>query len=469
VHGGRVRGVEPAAHPRGTTVEVEGLFYNAPARRKFLRSRATETAQIAEMVSRIAAAHPAIALSVRSGGRPLAAWPAAADWEERVRAIAGPEAGPTLVPIERALAGMRLRALASGPGISRATTRDQVLLVNARPVRDRRVLHAIQEAYATFLPRGRFPIVYLHLELPYDAVDVNVHPAKAEVRFLRPAAVHDLVREALRDGLGGARPFHVLGAPAPPAGRPMSLGEAPPAGAWPAADAPERVAGPVANGSEDAGTPAVRDGRHHAGAGGAVTPAGLFPAGPGLVPLAQYRDTYILASAPDGLVIVDQHAAHERILYERLLRAEQASTGRQALLFPVTLELTAGERQAFDDAASSLADLGFELEPFGDRAIAVRAVPAAVPMGGLERLLRDLLAQVLEWRRPEGLDALRHRLAARAACHAAITANQGLDLPRMRGLLADLLETREPMTCPHGRPAVIRLAVDHLEREFRRR
>lgn len=466
VHGGRVRAVEPAAHPRGTTVEVEGLFFNAPARRKFLRSRATETARIAEVATWIAAANPAIALSIRSGGRALASWPAAADWEERVRAIVGPETGPALVRIERVVSGMRLLALASGPGISRATARDQVLLVNTRPVRDRRVLHAIQEAYSTILPRGRYPLVYLHLDLPYEEVDVNVHPAKAEVRFLRPAAVHDLVRQALLEGLGVARPFHAWGGPG------ATIAEPEPGGAWGRSSGSAAIAGA-------AGFPVPFGGESAAPGGGASPIPGaeaataasgrLFQAGPAFVPLAQYRETYILAAAPDGLVIVDQHAAHERILYERLLQAEQEETSRQALLFPLTIELTTVERQAFDEAGGSLATLGFDLEPFGERAVVVRAVPSAVAAGDVERLVRDLIAQVLEWRRPEGLEALRHRLAARAACHSAITANQGLDLPRMRSLLAELLKTRRPMTCPHGRPAVIRLAVDHLEKEFRRR
>jgi len=292
---------------------------------------------------------------------------------------------------------------------------------------------------------------------------VNVHPAKAEVRFLRPAGVHDLVRDALREGLGAARPFHVI------AGGAVTIGEPAPPFSWsPASGA---AAAPV-------GRPASAIGPSTAERLPAVSwpapaghgePAGLFGAGPTLVPLAQYRETYILAAAPDGLVIVDQHAAHERILYERLLKGGQTENSRQTLLFPITIELSAAERQAFDEARDVLAGLGFDLEPFGDRALVARTVPSAVAAGGVERLLRDLLSQILEWRQPEGLEALRHRIAASAACHAAVTANQSLDSERMRGLLADLLRTDRPMTCPHGRPAVIRLAVDHLEREFRRR
>ncbi len=468
VRGGRIETVEPTAHPRGTTVEVESLFFNVPARRKFLRSRATETAQIADVVARIAAAHPAIALSLRSGGRTLSAWPAVQTWEERVREIVGPEAGPGLVLIDRAVGRMRLRALASGPGHSRATMRDQVLLVNARPVRDRRVLHAIQEAYATFLPRGRHPIVYLHLEVPYDEVDVNVHPAKAEVRFLRPAGVHDLVREALRDGLGDARPFHAIGGPA------MSLGEP----ASPASWSSTAVGSGVWDADRSSGIPTpargmpMREGGLATGAGVRTTTpeAGtLFGGPPELVALAQYRDTYILAAASDGLVIVDQHAAHERILYDRLLRGGGEGSSSQILLFPVTIELSAAERQAFDEAREVFSGLGFDIETFGDCAVLTRAVPAMSAEVAVDRLLRDLIAQVLEWRRPEGMEALRHRIAASAACHAAVTANQALDLARMQKLLIDLIRTERPMTCPHGRPSVIRLAVDHLEREFRRR
>jgi DNA mismatch repair protein MutL len=453
VHGGSAAGIEPAPHPRGTTVLVEGLFFNAPARRRFLRSRATETAHVVEVVARTAAAHPATAFMVRSGDRQCASWSAAADYRERVAQMVGPEAG-SMVPIAGDSGATRIAGLASAPLLSRSTAREQHLFVNGRPIRDRRILHAIQEAYATLLPRGRYPVAYLFLEVPLDEVDVNVHPAKTEVRFLRAAAVHDLVRESLLDGLGVVRPIY-----RPSAGAAPGLAERAP---------------------ETPGERAVREGVRPTGPEKEPPPGSALPTpppyarrlfeGPGVAPLAQYRDSYILASAPDGLIIVDQHAAHERILFDRLMSRDRAGRpARQRLLFPVTVEVAPAARQSFDEAAEALETLGFGVAPFGDGAIIVDEVP--VPLGGsaVDTLMRDLLGEIIDWRRAEGLGVLRGRLAASAACHAAVTANHPLDGERMRGILTDLMLTESPMTCPHGRPAILRLTLDQIERQFRRR
>ena len=435
---GKVLAVEPAPHPRGTTVEVEGLFHNAPARRKFLRSAATEAAHIASVLTRMAAARPGIAFSLKSGGRDLVSWPAVSDYRERVAQIAGRADAPHLVAVDRRAATLRVVGLASGPSLSRSTSSDQNLFVNGRPIRDRRILHAIQAAYATLLPKGRYPVLYLFLEIPAAEVDVNVHPAKAEVRFLRAGAVHDLVREALLEALGVTRPFYSL------APRQAGVAESSP----------------------------LRDAPIGPPPGGAIVP----PPGPALfdavllAPLAQFRDTYILASAPDGLVIVDQHAAHERVLYERFMAACRAGRMEtQKLLFPVTVEVAPAEHLAFEEARAALAGLGFGIAPFGRNTLMVDEIPALVPAGSVARLVRELLGEVLEWRQAEGIDRLRHRIIATAACHAAVTANQSLDAPRMRAIVHDLMSTDMPMTCPHGRPVLLRFSLDHLEREFHRK
>ncbi len=458
---GRVLSVEPAAHPRGATVSVEGLFHNAPARRKFLRSPATETSHIASLVARLAAVSPGIALSLKSGGRDLATWPAAIDYRERVAQIVGRRDSGMLLDVDRRTGALRVAGLASAPAMSRSTSADQNLFVNGRPIRDRRILHAIQAAYATLLPRGRYPLVYLFLEMPADQVDVNVHPSKAEVRFLRPGAVHDLVREALLQALGLARPVHDL----PP--RATGLAEPPPE-EWPVG--PDR-SGEGRAGGAATGIPFL------SGAGGRHVPPSTAPSpqrgglfeGVGLAPLAQFRDTYILASAPDGLVILDQHAAHERVLYERFL-AESRSGGviTQRLLFPVTVEVTPAERVAFEESQPSLRALGFSIAPFGENTLVVDEIPALVPGATVDRLVRQMLAEVLEWRQTEGMERLRHRIVATAACHAAVRANHPLDAPRMRAIVDDLLGTTMPMTCPHGRPVLLRLTLDRLEKEFRR-
>jgi DNA mismatch repair protein MutL len=467
LRGGTVLEVGPAAHPRGTSVEVEGLFRNAPARRKFLRSAATESGHIVSLVSRCAAAHPGIAFTLKSGGREMARYTTAADYRERVAQILGREEAAALVPIERSSGSLRIVGLASAPSLHRSTSTDENLFVNGRPIRDRRILHAVQMAYATLLPRGRYPVVFLFLEVPSDEVDVNVHPAKAEVRFLRAAAIHDLAREALLAGLGVARPFYRLDGFSPAVAESVPSSRNPDDAAfWRATRdlvAPAAVEHVVAGG----GPPAPRAASPPTGARDGE--ARLFEQVL-LAPMAQFRDSYILASAPDGLVIVDQHAAHERVLYERLM-AQSRSGGVvvQKLLFPVTIEIGAAERQAFEDARDDLSALGFSVAPFGETTLIVDEIPALMPTAVVPRLLRELLAETREWHRPEGMDRLRHRLLSTAACHAAVTANQPLDDARMRSLVEDLLGTSLPMTCPHGRPVLLRLTLDQIEKEFHRK
>ena len=353
---GKRASVEPAAHPRGTTIEIEGLFQNAPARRKFLRSPATESTHIATIVSRMAAARPGIDFTLTSGDRELARFTAAADYRERVSQIVGAADAPRLVSVELASGTARVVGLASGPALHRSTSADENLFVNGRPIRDRRLLHAIQTAYSTLLPRGRYPVVYLFLEVPPEEVDVNVHPSKTEVRFLRPGAMHDLVHRALLEGLGIARPFYRL-APAAMSVAEPSLERGPYPGPPQDRDEPRSVTGPSG----------VIKGSYAAADAGQA----LFDAVP-LLPLAQFRDSYILATAPDGLVIVDQHAAHERVLYERLLAQSRAgAVASQKLLFPVTVDVGPAGILAFDEVGKDLAALGFSIAPFGGNTLIV--------------------------------------------------------------------------------------------------
>ena len=435
---GTVERVEPVSHPRGTTIEVERLFQNAPARRKFLRSPAAETARIADIVGTIAAAHPAIAFTLTSAGRQILAAPPAGTCRDRAADLLGRQSAALLLPIETRDGGVRLTGLVSAPALSRSTSRDERLYVNGRAVRDRRVLHAVHDAYATLLPRGRYPVVYLFLEVPSSDVDVNVHPAKSEVRFLRPGAIHGLVRRTLVEALRASRPTQAL---APP---PRSVSEAAPqAGAWSSEALPQ--------------------------AGVRGQEPGLDDRLP-LSTLAQFRDSYILAAAPDGLVIVDQHAAHERVLYERLLKDSLARrVERQRLLLPLTVEVTAAQRAVFEEASEALESLGFTVTAFGEAVLRVDEVPAVLPIGNLDRLVVELLDEFLEWHKMEGIDRLRHLIASTAACHAAVTARHPLQSQEMERIVADLMRAESPMTCPHGRPVLLRLTLDRLEREFRRK
>ena len=454
IDAGRVLESGPAAHPRGTTVRVEGLFHNTPARRKFLRTPATEASQIADLVARVAAAHPAIAFRLRSQGREMLVWPAVPSLGDRVTQILGADEGRMLRPVDHSEGAVRVAGLSSTPALSRGAPRDVFLYVNERPIRDRRLMHAVHEAYATLLPRGRFPVVFLFLRIPVEQVDVNVHPAKAEVRLERAGAVHDVVLRGLRAALGLARPFAALG------DRPLSVGETSPA--WEAP--PSAAVRSMTPGADPRGPAATAD-------AGIPVPSGRDLLGPEstLAALAQYEETYIVAASGDGLVIVDQHAAHERVLYERLLDDAAASrTARQRLLFPVVLEVPAAATAALEEARSLLDELGFSITPSGPGMLRVDEVPAAVPAGSVEDLARETLGEILERDRPRSAADLRHRLAASTACHAAVRAHEALSATVMGRILDDLLRARSPMTCPHGRPTLIRLPLGRLEREFGR-
>jgi len=478
IDGGRLMGADPAPHPRGTTVRVEDLFFNAPARRKFLRAPGTEAAHIAESLARIGAAHPGIVFRLTSGGREQFLWPAADTLADRVAAILGATDAASLRPVERREGRARVLGLASAPALQRPTARDEYLYVNARPIRDRRLLHAVQMAYVTLLPRGRFPVVFLFLEVPVDEVDVNVHPAKSEVRFARPGAIHDLLMRALGEALGATRPFAALG------DRPLAVGEPAAGPPWETAISTGGAAeggwstprGPCASSgaaSPGAPAPAAWPSAGPPAAGGtrepAAEPVALFAAGPPKA-LAQYAATWIVAESPEGLVIVDQHAAHERVLYERLLDAADARrVERQRLLFPVLLEVTAPQAAAFEDAADLFDELGFTLEPFGAGTLRLDEVPSLLQASGAERLVREILAEMIDRDRPRGPADLRHRIAATAACHASARAGETLTPAAMDRIVADLVQARSPMTCPHGRPTLLRLGLDRLEREFGRK
>jgi DNA mismatch repair protein MutL len=458
VEGGHGFPPEAVGHPRGTTVWVRSLFFNAPARRKFLRAAGTETSHIADAVSRMAVAHFDRRFHLEADGKTLLDASPARHRGERIRQVFGEGVAEQLVPFERVSGPYRVSGFSSRPDFTRSSGRDQWLYVNGRSVRDRGILHAIAAAYHTLLPRGRFPFVLLFLEAPPERVDVNVHPAKAEVRLAESSTVHELVRQAIRAALEEHRPvarlqgiepfpLRIPGAdsPVPGSARELRRGESThgPAGAW------------------EFSSPAPAS-------------SALFEEPPGrmnpLIPLAQYRESYILASDADGLVIVDQHVAHERILYEQILRqAGRGAVERQALLFPKTLEVDPGRAKRLEEGAEELRRLGFLLDPFGPRSFLVREVPALLGSGDIETLIRDLADDLAGPAGGGSLDRVSDRLAATTACHAAVKVNFPLTPEKMSYLLQELAQTACPMTCPHGRPILLRLAHRELERNFLRR
>jgi len=470
IEGGRAKSVKEAGAPEGTLVEVGDLFFNLPARRKFLKADTAEAAQISRLVTQLALGYWDVGFTLRSGARQLLEAPPAGSFEERFYQVYGDR--PDLVRVAKDAAGMSVRGLVAALADQGPVRGPQHVFVNRRMVRDRTIVHAIQQAYSVATIKERSPEVHLFLDVPADRVDVNVHPSKSEVRFLDQGLVHEILRRAVVDALGrtGA-PELLLQPPRPVAGTqqsaalPLTFGER---GAAPAPGdvshlSPEDAM--LARSIERATPGGWMDPRIATAAGRADVAALIRP----MVPLGQFRNTFIVAIDDEGLAIVDQHVAHERILFEQIT---ERLTGRalesQRLLTPVVLELGPGELHTLLSHAEALAQLGFSVEEFGANTIRVVAVPALLDWNRSEAALRAAAADL------DGLapgasvkEALR-RLAATMACHAAVKANDPLTTEKMQYLLDELRRTAHSSVCPHGRPVVLRLTRREIERNFER-
>ncbi len=451
VHAGRIAAVRDVAAPRGTRVSVERLFANVPARRKFLRSEGTESAHVVRIVTRYALANPTIGFRLDSGARRLIAAPAVRELGDRIVQLWGKDHLERMLPFGTERGDVRVRGFAGRPVDALPRRDGQHLFVNGRVVQDRVLAHAVQEAYGNTMPRGRFPSVVLFLQVPASEVDVNVHPRKTEVRFRRSGEVHDAVRDAISAGLADAAAVPSLTDLRPssaPRGEalPVQLRDPRPE---------EAFYGPGPRAPEAAPRPAPLEASEV----------------PGAVPLGQYRDSYIVAQDEQGLLLVDQHAAHERVLFERYLEeAEDNRVEVQSLMFPPTVELAAHEALTLEQELAEFRRLGFVIEPFGGNAVRVAGVPALAARLDPGTLLRELLGEASRTRSAAaGVDTLRRKLVTTAACHAAIKVNHPLGRVAMQGLLDDLYRTVNPTTCPHGRPALFRLTLEEIERAFRRR
>jgi DNA mismatch repair protein MutL len=460
VEGGRVGGVEAVGHPRGTSVTVRNLFFNTPARRKFLRSEATELELVLDTVSRAALAHFDRRFALWDGGNALLDFPPAAQRVERVRQVFGESVSQRLIPFTRMSGPARASGFTSRPEFTRSSAKDIRIFVNGRPVKDRGALGAVTRAYATLLPRGRYPFALLFVDLPPERVDFNVHPAKWEVRFADSGALFELVLGAIRKAIEQERPLVTLQGISPGAASPAgdTWGGEPrlPTGAFPTPSGGEKEALWKFSGGQTS-----QPGEHQ---------ESPLPGMTRMLPLGQYRESYILASDDGGLVIVDQHAAHERILYEQLLReAPERRVNRQVLLFPLTLELDPERSARLEGGQEKLAGLGFRLERFGERTWLIREVPALLGSADAGALVRDLTDDLGEPGAQGEVEKVLDRLAATTACHAAVKVNFPLTTEKMSFLLDQLGKTSTPMTCPHGRPVVLRMSHRDLEKNFHRR
>ncbi len=461
VDGGRVGTPAPAAGPPGTRVVVRDLFFATPARRKFLKSPRAEADAVEATVRRLALAAPQVALRFVNDGRVAFDLPGQ-DRAARVAALLGAEAA-ALLPVEGVRNALRLTGYAAAPGVTRATTAAQALVVNGRPVADPVLRTAVRVAYRDVIAHGRHPVVALYLELPPEELDVNVHPAKAEVRFRDAGEVRSLVISALGRALaGGAGASGSLMQPRPaPPMRPHT-------GRPALALTPVR---PAQSGLADAslalGSPAVRPADRFHGPFTERDPD-AFPLG---APVAQVLDTYIMAVAADGsLVLVDQHAAHERLTHEAL-RAQLLDGGvaAQPLLLPAVVDLPQADVGRLQARAPELAGLGLEIEAFGPGAVLVRALPAALGAPDPGPLLRDLADELAEMDESTALAARLDAVLARLACHGSIRAGRRLGLPEMDALLRQMEATPRADTCSHGRPTWLKLTRAEIERLFGRR
>jgi DNA mismatch repair protein MutL len=550
IAGGKLLGCDDVGAPPGTTLTVRDLFFNTPARRKFLKSETTETAHVTALVTHYALAHPDKHFELHSATHALLIAPPVRQPAERIFQIFGQATLDQLLPLaaemELARAGLpepppwkrpgdyqapapgwlRLTGFTSKPELEKLNRNSIYCFVNRRLVRDRLLLHAVSEAYRNILPPTSFPVVLLFVEMPAEEVDVNVHPAKTEVRFRQASWLHDFVRDTIRHKLTLGRPaagflraltVHPSSTPElgpefltgarraedtptsdgwlignwqsdgssrersstenfEPAGDGFTLSTRPiePApGILPFAPFPSSPAGEKAQNGHSSGCATAIEQLASAEAGiEASAEAGAGPSLHGLAslrPLGQLRDSFILAVNQEGLWIIDQHVAHERILFEKVLRQRRVEqVERQRLLMPMLLDLLPAQMVTFAAIARELDANGFEVEPFGPRTIAIKAAPVGLEGPALERLLVEVLEQAGSPEQAENLEAARTRIAASIACHAAIKVNTPLDGPRMEWLLAELAQTEYPTSCPHGRPIVLRYAWKEIQRAFHR-
>jgi DNA mismatch repair protein MutL len=487
--------VQPAAHPVGTSVEVRDLFFNTPARRKFLRAEKTEFDHLQEVIKRLALARFDVGFHLRHNGKSVLSLHEAVDEISRARrvaAVCGAAFLEQALPIEIERGGLRLWGWVGLPTFSRSQADLQYFYVNGRMVRDKLVAHAVRQAYRDVLFNGRHPTFVLFLEIDPSTVDVNVHPTKHEVRFRDSRMVHDFLYGTLHRALADVRPEDQVAAPAAvaPMVRPSGLaaGEFGPQGEMglaasvletPLASPQPAWRGAGAGYQQPAGNPGVPAAEAQAAYRGYFAPlpgaqAPALPQEQGDVPplgyaLAQLKGVYILAENAQGMVLVDMHAAHERITYERLKQA-MASEGLrgQPLLVPESIALSQREADCAEEHAEWFQRLGFELQRLGEESLAIRQIPALLKQAEATQLVRDVLADLLEYGTSDRIQAHLNELLATMACHGAVRANRRLTLPEMNALLRDMEQTERSGQCNHGRPTWTQLGMDDLDKLFLR-
>jgi DNA mismatch repair protein MutL len=461
VNGGAVASDTEVGMRDGTSIAVADLFYNLPARRKFLKSDAAESAQVSRIVTQLALCYPEIGFTLTSSGRKVLQCPPVATLRDRLYQLYGERSD--LIDIRRDRGDVKILGFVAALAEQGPTRGPQNVFVNRRIVKDRTIAHAIIDAYSVASIKERSPEVHLFIDMPHDAVDVNVHPTKAEVRFRDQSYIHELIRRTLGDALGrGPAPELQLEAPAGfrpvPATLPLPHG-------YPSTF-PSRWAS-TAGGAGGAIETDVGAGfsRPDQSFSRPDEPSPIRP----MIPLGQFRDTFIVAVDDEGIAIIDQHVAHERVLFERITeRLTQGTLESQRMLVPMLVEMSAGARQALTAHVADLERLGFEIEDFGGDALRVTACPALLGREDCAAALRALAEDLDGLDRGAGVDAAIKRIAATTACHAAVKANDPLTHEKMAHILDELRRTAYSTICPHGRPVMLRITRREVEKNFQR-
>jgi DNA mismatch repair protein MutL len=493
ISGGKMYAVRDTAIARGTEIQIKDIFFNVPARRKFLKSEATESFHIANLVTHYGLANPQLSFKLINNGRETLSVVPAADLRERAYQIFGDAFIGDLIEVERSEGEMVIRGFVSSPSAARTTRDNQYFFVNRRYVKDRLLARALSEGFRAMIPSGTFPSAMLFVEVPPQDVDVNVHPAKTEVRFLRSAIVYDLMRDAIRGAIARARAAATrfpgaepkISALQPAANVPtvpiLELAPQPP-------PVPEPKQRTIDLGFQRAFTPAERptsvepltqtasphrgclQTRRLEAGGNQLKPAeNLTLYADEISILGQIHSSFIAAVDRSGVLLIDQHVAHERILFElhwNALRRNGIEVQRQ--LIPETFDLTPAQAAAFDKLLPELEQNGFEITRLSGRTVVVKAVPAILEPGAAQSLLTELMDSIEEDRRGLSLDELRAEIAAGLACRAAVKINMPLSQEKMRWLVDELLRMQNPSTCPHGRPIILRITMREMERAFQR-
>lgn len=480
VHGGVVQEVKPVGGAPGTTVTVRDLFYNVPARRKFLRALATEERHIEDTVLLVALANPHVAFDLTFGNRNALSARPANDLRTRAAMLLGRELAAAMLPVDHQRAGIRVHGLAAEPGLTRTGRRDQRAFVNCRPVTADTVYRAVRDAYHALLTHGRHPPVLLFIDLPPDRVDVNVHPAKREIRFREDRLVQEIVTEALRQTLRHHLAPQPAAAHEPPRLMPLGPPQPPPRLRTPQILPVTPLPSPASPNENSERTPAPPPPARTAAQSGpntatATPPASTAPPAPPAQPESQSQQLrvlgrihdYLVAEGPRGIVLVDQRAAHERVLFERILRQVRHDTASQGLLIPVTVDLAGADAELLRDQADRFRDIGFGIDHFGGNTFLITAIPAHLPHEDLTGLLRDIIDDLRD-NAPPARRQTAERIA-QATCRVAVRNRQRLTDTEVHHLLDELLQTEMPYTCPAGRPTMINLSLAEIEKRFGKR